>query len=99
MKPRSKQSVITFKTDAGLARILDRIPNRSEFIRAAVLSALDSACPLCAGTGILSVDQRRHWQSFQEHHRIERCGACQAVHVVCDAATQTVGGRVQEDPR
>jgi hypothetical protein len=50
----SKDEVISFKVGAALARVIRRLPNRSEFIRAAVLSALDHACPLCQGTGLMS---------------------------------------------
>ncbi|MBM4037275.1 MAG: CopG family transcriptional regulator [Planctomycetes bacterium] len=59
------------------------VPNRSEFIRAAVLAALDGACPLCKGTGILTPDQRRHWQAFAADHAVKECGECHALHVVC----------------
>jgi hypothetical protein len=88
MMKKEKRSIITFKADASLVAILGKLPNRSEFIRAALLSALDSACPLCGGTGILSVDQCRHWQSFQAHHKLERCNDCRAVHVICDAVPE-----------
>ena len=62
------------------------IPNRSEFIRAAILSALDSVCPLCKGSGILTPDQRKHWVEFAEHHALAECEDCHAVHLVCEAA-------------
>ena len=61
------------------------IQNRSEFIRAAILAALDSVCPLCKGSGILTPDQRRHWESFAKTHSLEECGDCHAVHLVCVA--------------
>src|SRR5690606_41925285 len=47
------------------------IPNRSEFIRTAILSALQGTCPLCRGTGILTPDQRLHWEEFARSHRSE----------------------------
>jgi uncharacterized protein YbaR (Trm112 family) len=81
----SKSNLITFKVDDALAELLQGLPNRSEFIRAAILGALDSACPLCKGTGILSVDQRRHWERFAEHHAIEECDDCHAWHIVCES--------------
>ena len=42
-----KQEIITFKVDASLWQRLRAIPNRSEFIRAAVQAALAGTCPLC----------------------------------------------------
>ena len=50
----SRQRVISFKADPELAAALGGVRNRSEFIRSALLAALDSSCPLCAGTGISS---------------------------------------------
>ncbi len=59
-----KQEIITFKVDESLSEAMRGIQNRSEFIRAAILTALDSTCPLCKGSGILTPEQRRHWDSF-----------------------------------
>ncbi len=86
MPPRRKQEIITFKVDDALWDAMQGIPNRSEFIRAAILRALDNACPLCRGTGSLTPDQRRHWERFAETHRVKECGDCHAVHLVCVAS-------------
>ncbi len=84
-RQRHKGEVITFKVDPDLAEVLRLMPNRSQFIRAAVLSALGHVCPLCQGLGILSPDQKQHWHKFTEHHKIEKCSSCGSVHLVCDA--------------
>ena len=80
---RAKSEIITFKADESLSEALRGIPNRSEFIRAAVLAALDSVCPLCQGTGILSPEQKRHWTSFASDHSVQECGDCHELHLVC----------------
>jgi hypothetical protein len=80
-----KDEVITFKADPQLAELLKRMPNRSQFIRSAILSSLDHICPLCQGLGILSPDQKRHWQEFAENHGIRECKDCGSVFLVCDA--------------
>jgi len=85
MARRKKHEIITFKVDGGLSERLAGIANRSEFIRAAVLRALGNVCPLCLGTGTMTLDQRRHWQAFAESHHVETCGECEAVHLVCSA--------------
>lgn len=86
MKHREKkQETITFKVDTALAEALKHVANRSEFIRSAVLHALESECPLCQGTGILSPEQRRHWTGFLATHTLEKCSECQAIHLVCEA--------------
>ena len=88
MTERRKQEIITFKADEPLRRAMRGIPNRSEFIRAAILSALDSVCPLCKGSGILTPDQRKHWDEFAEHHALAECEDCHAVHLVCQSGPE-----------
>ena len=46
------KQIVAFKVEPELAALLDAMPNKSEFIRAAVHSRLSSACPLCRGTGV-----------------------------------------------
>ena len=86
MAANRKQEVITFKVDEALHEVLRGIGNRSEFIRSAILAAIDSVCPLCKGSGIMTPDQRRHWETFARDHRLDECADCHAVHLVCDAA-------------
>jgi hypothetical protein len=94
-------TLFTFKADPALAEALRAVPNRSLFIRTALLAALDSACPLCQGTGVLTLEQRGHWEAFVKHHPLRECGDCSARHPVCDhehdehAHDDNVGGRVR----
>lgn len=83
-----KHGIITFKVDQPLWQALEGITNRSEFIRSAILRALDNACPLCKGTGSLTPDQRRHWETFSKNHLVEQCDDCHAIHLVCVATTE-----------
>ncbi|MBN1552957.1 CopG family transcriptional regulator [bacterium] len=80
---RRKVDVITFKVDRELTDRLRQIPNRSGFIRSAILFALDAACPLCNGSGVLTSDQKKHWRSFSQHHDLVECKRCGAVHLTC----------------
>lgn len=80
-----KEEVISFKVDAALAEHLKLVPNRSDFIRKAILQALDHECPLCQGTGILSADGMNHWKSFTEHHHLHQCDDCNGNYLSCDA--------------
>jgi hypothetical protein len=81
---KEKLDIITFKVPESLREAMKGIPNRSEFIRAAVVAALDSVCPLCRGTGVIMPNQRPHWDLFVTDHHFEECETCNAVHVVCD---------------
>jgi hypothetical protein len=78
-----KETVVTFKADASLLEALKGVPNRSEFIRTAILSALENHCPLCRGTGVLTPNQRTHWERFARSHSLEECDECHEVHLVC----------------
>jgi hypothetical protein len=79
----AKQQIVTFKVDESLLEELQGIPNRSEFIRAAILSALDSGCPLCRGTGVLTPRQKEHWEAFGANHSVEECDECHELRLVC----------------
>ena len=96
MASQRMQEVITFKVDQALAQAMRGVTNRSEFIRSAILMALDSVCPLCRGTGILTPQQQRHWSAFAEHHSVAHCDSCDAMHLVCDAWDGHDGPKEQE---
>ena len=99
MATRKKQDIITFKVDRLLWEALDGVPNRSEFIRSAILTALENGCPLCRGSGILTPQQRKHWENFAEGHSLEKCADCDAVHLVCVAAEETSSHDVLDEQK
>jgi len=80
--------VIAVRIEDELADLLNSLTNRSEFIRAAILSAMDHACPLCQGTGILTPEQKTHWVAFARDHRVTQCRDCDAVYLECDTEHQ-----------
>lgn len=86
MVGKRKEEIITFKVDEALAHELRHMPNRSQFIRDALLSALKNECPVCHGAGTLSPNQMKHWQEFAEHHRVVACDDCNETYIVCDAS-------------
>lgn len=78
-----KQTVITFKADDNILEALERIPNKSEFIRAAILAALDESCPLCGGSGVLNPHQKTHWSAFLKEHTLTHCNECNGFEINC----------------
>jgi hypothetical protein len=66
----SKQEIVTFKVEDSLMAVLSAIPNRSEFIRNAVKTAVEIICAVCHGTGVLSVEQKKHGERFSRHHSL-----------------------------
>lgn len=79
-----KHEIITFKVDESLAEAMSGIENRSAFIRDAILAALGNTCPVCRGTGILTVAQQGHWEDFTRNHHVAECKECHEAHLVCD---------------
>ena len=80
---RNKEQVLTFKADASLLEAMQGVRNRSEFIRNAIQAALESTCPLCMGTGVLSPSQKKHWDAFAEDHSVRECTDCNETILVC----------------
>ena len=80
---KKKQSIVTFKVNEDLLAVIRDIPNRSEFIRAAIMAALENICPLCSGSGILTPKQKEHWESFSRDHTLKRCDDCQEIFIEC----------------
>ncbi|HOF05505.1 MAG TPA: hypothetical protein PK175_07605 [Syntrophales bacterium] len=80
---KKKEAIITFKVNDDLREVISNIPNRSEFIRAAIMAALDNVCPLCNGTGILTPKQKEHWAGFARNHAVKRCEDCDELFIEC----------------
>lgn len=85
---KTKPEIITFKADASLLDAMKGIPNRSQFIRQAILAALDSVCPVCQGTGILTPEQQEHWHAFAKDHAVAECDQCHELHLVCNRTAE-----------
>lgn len=80
---KQKDETITFKVDRSLLEAMRGIQNRSNFIRESVLAALQNACPLCRGTGILTPNQKKHWDALGKDHFFEDCKKCHEVYLTC----------------
>ncbi|MCG2778048.1 MAG: ribbon-helix-helix domain-containing protein [Desulfobacterales bacterium] len=80
---KKKQEIITFKVDDDLLKAIKDIPNRSEFIRGAIIEALGCVCPLCNGSGMLTSSQKRHWDDFAMDHFVKNCPDCHESLLVC----------------
>jgi hypothetical protein len=79
-----KEQIVTFKVDEDLYGLLNKIPNKSEFIRNSIFKALDNLCPLCNGTGILKTCQKNHWDEFKKLHPLVECEDCKSVYLTCN---------------
>ncbi len=50
---QQKQTVVSFRVDHHLAEILNNLPDKSAFIREAILRRFHTECPFCQGRGVL----------------------------------------------
>ena len=65
-KPASKPGkvrVVAFKVEEELADLLDKLPNKSAFIRKAIEAQLGRPCPLCSGKGAVSPRGAPDWSA------------------------------------
>ena len=42
-----------------------------------------SVCPVCKGSGILTPNQKRHWDAFAHDHKLKECADCHEFSLVC----------------
>jgi hypothetical protein len=75
-KKRAKTAVVAFKVETELAEILNQLPNKSAFIRKAIVSQLDMACPLCGGAGMLPKGLHDHYAPIISKLNSKSCEEC-----------------------
>lgn len=73
---KTKQRIVTFKAEEDLAAFLDSMPNKSEFIRRALFSALMEPCPVCQGKGSVPRSLRADLQKIFDKRQFVPCSFC-----------------------
>jgi hypothetical protein len=76
-KAQAKSEVVAFKVEAELADLLNKLPNKSAFIRKAIVAQLGMACPLCNGAGVVPRGVHDHFAPLLakfNHRSCEGCG-------------------------
>src|SRR6185295_15270988 len=73
---RSKHRIVTFKAEEDLASFLDSMPNKSDFIRKALLAALLEPCPVCHGKGSVPRSLRRDLETIFASEKFIPCSFC-----------------------
>lgn len=71
-----KTAVVAFKVEAELADFLNRLPNKSAFIRKAIAAQMSMACPLCHGTGQVSRWVHDHYAPLVAGWAERSCDGC-----------------------
>jgi hypothetical protein len=71
-----KTEVVAFKVEAELAQLLNKLPNKSAFIRKAIAAQLGMACPLCNGAGVVPRGIHDHYQPLLARFSSRHCDSC-----------------------
>ena len=76
-KPQKSQ-IVAFKVEEELAEFLDQLPNKSEFIRRAILAQFGMTCPLCAGSGVVPRGIHDHFKAVITGDNRRPCEKCKS---------------------
>ncbi len=71
-----KTAVVAFKVEAELADFLNKLPNKSAFIRKAIAAQMSMACPLCSGSGQVSRWTHDHYGPLVATWNARKCEGC-----------------------
>jgi hypothetical protein len=71
-----KTAVVAFKVEEQLAEFLNKLPNKSAFIRKAIAAQLGMACPLCNGAGVVPRGVHDHYAPLLRQFNLRQCDGC-----------------------
>src|SRR5712692_8098399 len=71
-----KTAVVAFKVESELADFLNKLPNKSAFIRKAIAAQLSMACPLCNGAGVVPRGVHDHYAPLIQRNNSRKCEGC-----------------------
>ena len=71
-----KTAVVAFKVEKDLAELLNKLPNKSAFIRKAIAAQLGVACPLCRGKGVVPRGVHDHYAPLLKQFDAHSCDGC-----------------------
>jgi hypothetical protein len=94
-----KRKIVAFKVEEDLAEFLDKLKNKSEFIRRAILAQFSMACPLCAGSGVVPRGLHDHYKPIihqQNKHPCDRCKTPLTLPLNIEAAPEAERGRLEQ---
>lgn len=75
-RKHAKPAVVAFKVEEELAEILNKLPNKSAFIRKAIVAHLGLTCPLCNGHGVVPRGLHDHYASLVQKYNARPCEKC-----------------------
>lgn len=94
-----KSTIVAFKVEDELAQFLDNLPNKSEFIRKAILAQFGMTCPLCVGSGVVPRGVHDHYKPVIGGHNSRPCEKCKTaveIPLTADGVPATESKRVEQ---
>ena len=76
LRKQIRMAAVAFKAEAELVELLNRLPNKSAFIRKAIAAQLGAPCPLCNGRGVVSRGIHDHFAPLIQSNRSHPCAGC-----------------------
>ena len=73
-----KKNIVAFKVEDDLAEFLNNLPNKSDFIRKAILAQFGMTCPLCIGSGVVTRGVHDHYKPLIAEHNHRSCDKCKS---------------------
>jgi hypothetical protein len=71
-----KTQIVAFKVEEDLADFLNKLQNKSAFIRKAIIAQLGMACPLCEGSGTVPRGLHEHYAPVLAKNNSRKCDKC-----------------------
>src|ERR1700677_959846 len=71
-----KTEIVAFKVEEELASFLNNLPNKSEFIRRAIVAQCGMRCPLCTGSGVVPRGLHIHYKPIITEQNTRPCERC-----------------------
>src|SRR6516165_1729870 len=75
-RKQPKTAIVAFKVEEELAEFLNKLPNKSAFIRKAIAAQLAVACPLCNGSGVVPRGVHDHYAPLISQFSSSQCEGC-----------------------
>ena len=95
-RPVKPKKVVAFKVEEDLADLLNKLPNKSAFIRKAIAAQLGVACPLCQGKGVVPRGVHDHFAPLLKELGSRNCDSCgHEMHLPLDAGELNDEDRVR----
>src|SRR5262249_43402560 len=75
-RKRGKTAIVAFKVEKELAGLLNKLKNKSEFIRKSIVAQLGMACPLCNGRGVVPRGVHDYYAPLVSKSDQGQCAGC-----------------------